>query len=44
MSLDAAEDFMSRAKEYLIVARVSFERGFYNAAAVNAGDRGSISR
>ncbi|MGC9152632.1 MAG: HEPN domain-containing protein [Vulcanisaeta sp.] len=36
MSLDAAEDFMSRAKEYLIVARVSFERGFYNAAAVNA--------
>ncbi|GAB6943596.1 HEPN domain-containing protein [Vulcanisaeta sp. JCM 14467] len=36
MSLDAAEDFMRRAEEYLMVARVSFERGFYNATAVNA--------
>ncbi|WP_243678253.1 HEPN domain-containing protein [Vulcanisaeta distributa] len=37
MSLDAAEDFMRRAEEYMVVARVSFERGgFYNAAAVNA--------
>ncbi|GAB6947468.1 hypothetical protein JCM16161A_15980 [Vulcanisaeta sp. JCM 16161] len=36
MSIDVAEDFMRRAEEYLVVARVSFERGFYNAAAVNA--------
>ncbi|BDR92104.1 hypothetical protein Vsou_11970 [Vulcanisaeta souniana JCM 11219] len=36
MSLDAAEDFMRRAEEYMVVARVSFERSFYNAAAVNA--------
>ncbi|WP_245522565.1 HEPN domain-containing protein [Vulcanisaeta distributa] len=36
MSLDAAEDFMRRAEEYMVVAWVSFERSFYNAAAVNA--------
>ncbi|WP_243665810.1 hypothetical protein [Vulcanisaeta sp. JCM 16159] len=28
MSIDVAEDFMRRAKEYIVVARVSFERGF----------------
>ena len=36
MSLDTAEDFMRRAEEHLMVARMSLERGFYNAAAINA--------